>query len=50
MRRAGPTKIREAHALCGRQDIFVLTFFVSFLVKPKKKKINVFIMGTNVFK
>jgi hypothetical protein len=53
MRRVGPTKsdsyrIREAPAQCGRQDIFVLTFFDSFLGQAKKEKDKIiFISDTN---
>ena len=38
--RVGPPKSREAPALCGGQDFFGLTFFVTFLCQDKKVKIG----------
>jgi len=35
-----PPKSREAPALCGGQDFFGLTFFVTFLCQDKKVKIE----------
>ena len=45
--RVGPPKSREAPALCGWQDFFGLTFFVTFLCQDKKVRIegNGFIFG-----